>query len=126
METKDQLVQSIREWVKIDNEIRKLRTEANKRKKIQKTISESLMSVMRNNQIDEFELNDGKLMYNKKSVKKPITQKILLGILATYYKGDVKKAVDLNNYILESREEVEVEKITRKLYIPENITKTTE
>jgi len=124
METKDQLVHSIREWVKIDNEIRKLRSEANKRKKTQKKLSESLMDVMRKNQIDEFELNDGKLMYNKRSVKKPITQKILLGILASYYEGDVKKALDLNNYIMESREEVEVEKITRKLYIPENMIKS--
>jgi hypothetical protein len=124
METKDQLVHSIREWVKIDNEIRKLRSEANKRKKTQKKLSESLMDVMRKNQIDEFELNDGKLMYNKRSVKKPITQKILLGILASYYEGDVKKALDLNNYIMESREEVEVEKITRKLYVPENMIKS--
>jgi len=124
METKDQLVHSIREWVKIDNEIRTLRSEANKRKKTQKKLSESLMDVMRKNQIDEFELNDGKLMYNKRSVKKPITQKILLGILASYYEGDVKKALDLNNYIMESREEVEVEKITRKLYIPENMIKS--
>jgi len=51
METKDQLVHSIREWVKIDNEIRKLRSEANKRKKTQKKLSESLMDVMRKNQI---------------------------------------------------------------------------
>jgi hypothetical protein len=123
METKNQLVQSIREWVKIDNEMRKLKAEVNKRRKIQKGISESLMSVMRENSIDEFELNDGKIMYNKRSVKKPITQKILLGILANYYNGDIKKAVEINNYIIENREEVEVEKISRKLYVPENIGK---
>ena len=78
---------------------------------------------MRKNEIDEFELNDGKLMYNKRSVKKPITQKLLLGILANYYEGDIKKAIELNNYISENREEVEVEKISRKLYIPEDMVK---
>jgi hypothetical protein len=103
--------------------MRKLKAEVNKRRKIQKGISESLMSVMRENSIDEFELNDGKIMYNKRSVKKPITQKILLGILANYYNGDIKKAVEINNYIIENREEVEVEKISRKLYVPENIGK---
>jgi hypothetical protein len=123
MDTKDQLVQSIREWVKIDNEMRKLKSEVTKRRKIQKKISESLLDVMRKNEIDEFELNDGKLMYNKRSVKKPITQKLLLGILANYYEGDIKKAIELNNYISENREEVEVEKITRKLYIPEDMVK---
>ena len=123
MDTKDQLVQSIREWVKIDNEMRKLKSEVTKRRKIQKKISESLLDVMRKNEIDEFELNDGKLMYNKRSVKKPITQKLLLGILANYYEGDIKKAIELNNYISENREEVEVEKISRKLYIPEDMVK---
>ena len=121
METKQQLVISIREWVRIDNEMRKLKSETSKRKKEQKKLSESLMSVMRKNDIDEFELNDGKLMYCKRSVKKPITQKILLGILANYYEGDIKKAVDVNNYIMENREEVEVEKISRKMYLPENM-----
>jgi len=120
METKNQLVQSIREWVRIDNEMRKLKSEVSKRRKVQKTISESLIRVMRNNEIDEFELNDGKITYNKRNVKKPITQKILLGILANYYQGDVKKAVEVNNYIMENREEVEVEKISRKMYFPEN------
>jgi hypothetical protein len=120
METKNQLVQSIREWVRIDNEMRKLKSEVSKRRKVQKTISESLIRVMRDNEIDEFELNDGKITYNKRNVKKPITQKILLGILANYYQGDVKKAVEVNNYIMENREEVEVEKISRKMYFPEN------
>ena len=121
METKQQLVNSIREWVRIDNEMRKLKSETSKRKKEQKRLSESLIDVMRKNEIDEFELNDGKLMYSNRSVKKPITQKILLGILANYYEGDIKKAVDVNNYIMENREEVEVEKISRKMYFPENM-----
>ena len=121
METKQQLVNSIRDWVRIDNEMRKLKSETSKRKKEQKKISESLIDVMRKNDIDEFDLNDGKLMYSKRSVKKPITQKILLGILANYYEGDIKKAVDVNNYIMDSREEVEVEKISRKMYFSENI-----
>jgi len=121
METKQQLVDSIREWVRIDNEMRKLKSETSKRKKEQKKISESLINVMRKNDIDEFDLNDGKLMYCKRSIKKPITQKILLGILANYYEGDIKKAVDVNNYIMENREEVEVEKISRKMYFPENM-----
>jgi hypothetical protein len=123
METKQHLVNSIREWVRIDNEMRKLKSETSKRKKEQKKISESLIHVMRSNEIDEFELNDGKIMYSKRSVKKPITQKILLGILANYYQGDIKKAVDVNNYIMENREEVEVEKISRKMYIAEDMDK---
>lgn len=36
METKDQLVKTIREWVKIDNEIRALQKEQNARKQEKK------------------------------------------------------------------------------------------
>jgi len=116
METKDQLVQSIRDWVRIDNEMRKLKAEINTRKTEQKNISKNLIEVMRKNEIDEFDLSDGKIMYTKKNVKKPITKKMLLGLLSNYYGGDIKKAVELNNYLLSNREEVEVETISRKIY----------
>ena len=116
METKEQLIISIREWVKIDNEIRKLKKEENKRNQEQKRISTQLIEVMSKNEIDEFELNDGKIMYTKKSVKKPITKRILLDLLQKYHDGDLQKATDINNFILTNREEKEVESIVRKLY----------
>jgi hypothetical protein len=115
METKQQLIISIREWVKIDNEIRKLRSEENIRKKEQKRISTQLIEVMRKNEIDEFELNDGKIMYTKKNVKKPITKQKLLELLQKFHNGDLQKANDINNFILSNREEKEVENIVRKV-----------
>ena len=115
METKQQLIISIREWVKIDNEIRKLRSEENIRKKEQKRISTQLIEVMRKNEIDEFELNDGKIMYTKKNIKKPITKQKLLELLQKFHNGDIQKANDINNFILSNREEKEVENIVRKV-----------
>lgn len=115
METKQQLIISIREWVKIDNEIRKLRSEENIRKKEQKRISTQLIEVMRKNEIDEFELNDGKIMYTKKNVKKPITKQKLLELLQKFHDGDLQKANEINNFILSNREEKEVENIVRKV-----------
>ena len=113
MDTKDQLVKTIREWVKIDNEIRALQKEQNARKQEKKKISTTLMNVMKTNEIDCFELNDGQLLYNKKNVKKPITKKILLNILDKYYNGDSAKAEELNNFILENREETVKESLVR-------------
>ena len=55
-------------------------------------------------------------MYTKKSVKKPITKRILLDLLQKYHDGDLQKATDINNFILTNREEKEVESIVRKLY----------
>jgi hypothetical protein len=48
METKQQLVNSIREWVRIDNEMRKLKSETSKRKKNKKSyLNLLLMSCVR-------------------------------------------------------------------------------
>lgn len=43
METKDQLIKTIREWVKIDNEIRALQKEQNSRKKEKKIYRPALL-----------------------------------------------------------------------------------
>lgn len=115
METKQQLIDTIKKWVKIDNEIRVLQKEQNARKKEKKNISNDLINVMKNNEIDCFDINDGQIIYSKKSVKKPITQKVLLNLLSTYYNGDILKASELNDYIMEKREETIQEKIVRKI-----------
>ena len=118
MENKEQLVKVIREWVKLDNDMKVLKTEMSKRKKEKDLLSVRLIETMKQNQIDEFDINDGRIMYNKKTVKKPITKKMLLNILTTYYNEDGEKAVEVNNYILDHREDVLKETIMRKLREP--------
>lgn len=115
MESKEELIKSIREWVKIDNEIRILQKEQIQRKNEKKKISANLMEVMKKNEIDCFDINDGQILYNKRNIKKPITQKKLVGILSNYFNGDISKATEVNNYILENREEIVKETIVRKI-----------
>jgi hypothetical protein len=115
MDNKEQLIKSIKEWVRIDNEIRTLQEQQSIRKKEKKTISDSLLTVMKTNEIDCFDINDGQIIYNKKNIKKPITKKMLLNVLSNYFKDDVSKANELNNYILENREDVIKENIVRKV-----------
>ena len=43
MSNKQQLVNNIREWVKLDNEIRSLKKEQEQRKKKQKSLNETLI-----------------------------------------------------------------------------------
>jgi hypothetical protein len=115
METKDQLIKIIKDWVKIDNEIRTLQLEVNKRKAEKKQISVSLMSVMRENEIDCFDINDGQIMYTKKNTKKPITKTSLFNTLMEYCEGNMEKAKEINDYIMENREQNTKESITRKI-----------
>ena len=78
LETLEQLKQTVREWVRLDNEMRTLNKEITARRNEKKTISKRLIEVMRDNKLDIFDLKDGQLMYVKKNKKKPITQKQLL------------------------------------------------
>ena len=44
---------------------------------------------MRTNDINGFDLNDGQLTYSRKSVKKPLTKKVLVDTLCKYFEGDL-------------------------------------
>ena len=115
METKEQLVIAIKKWIQNDNEIRTLQKEITKRKNEKKKFSTDLMEIMKKHEIDCFAINDGQIMYNKKNVKKPITQKNLIVTLSQYFEGDLLKASELNNYIMENRENTVKENIVRKI-----------
>jgi hypothetical protein len=115
METKEHLIKTIKEWVRLDNDIRKLKTEEKLRNDEKKKVSNTLMEIMKKNEIDEFDINDGKICYSRKSIKKPITKKILLDVLSKFFKGDTLKASELNEFIIDNREEVVKETISRKI-----------
>ena len=115
LSTKEQLVNNIREWVKIDTEILQLRNEIKERNIKKKTMTENLVDVMKSNNIDCFDINDGSLVYKKNIVKKPINSKTLLSSLQKYYK-DQSIAEDLTKYIMDNREEQSKETIKRKIH----------
>lgn len=115
METLDQLKTTVREWVKLDNDIRALNKEITSRRSEKKELSKKLVDVMRSNKLDIFDLKDGQLMYVKKNKKKPITQKQLLSVLATYYQNDTDKAEHVHQFIMDNREETTEECIQRKI-----------
>ena len=96
---KEQLVKIIKDWVKLDNEMRTLQRELNIRKIEKKNTTSRVMEIMRSNNIDCFDMKDGQILYKKRNVKKPVTKSILMEILSTYYEGDQEKAHELNNYI---------------------------
>jgi hypothetical protein len=112
---KEQLVSNIREWVKIDTEISQLRQEIKERNNKKKSMTENLVNVMKTNNIDCFDINEGSLIYKKSTVRKPINSKTLLTSLQNYYK-DQNVAEDLTKYIMENREEQIKETIKRKVH----------
>jgi hypothetical protein len=115
METKEQLVNNIKEWIKLDGEISKLRSEIKEKNNKKKTLTNDLVDVMKKNEIDCFDINGGALIYKKNKIKKPINGKTLLTALKTYYKEQPEVAEELNKHIMDSREEQIKETIKRKI-----------
>lgn len=115
METKEQLVNNIRDWIKIDTEIAQLKAEIKDRNNKKKLITTELVTVMKTNQIDCFDINGGALVYKKSVVKKPINGKSLMTILQNYYKTQPEVAEELTKHILDNREEKIKETIKRKI-----------
>ena len=113
--TKDQLVHSIKEWIGVDNDIKKLQDVVKEKKEQRKALTERLVEIMKTNEIDCFDVNDGKLIYTKTKVKAPLNKTTLVSSLMKYFKDDDEQAKELTQYLLESREEKVKESIRRKV-----------
>ena len=115
LETKEELISNVKEWIKMDNEISAFQTEIKERKNKKKLLTERLMNVMKKNEIDCVDIKGGALLYKKTITKKPINAKTLMVTLKEYYKNsNPQLAEDLTKHILENREESVKESIKRK------------
>lgn len=116
MSSQEEIIKTIREWITIDNDIRNINKELRTRKDKLKKASQNLMKMMKENEIDEFDIKGGKLVYSQTTVKKPITKKNLITILSKYYQGDISQALEMNKYIMDNREDVVKETIRRSIH----------
>lgn len=63
--SKEQIKDHLRQWIRVENEISTLSVEIKKRKLIHQQLSASLLDVMRKNDIDCFDIANGKIVYSK-------------------------------------------------------------
>ena len=113
--TKEELISNKREWIKIDNDLMKLKKEIKNKTANKKTLTENLVKVMKSNAIDCFDINGGALVYSQRKTKKPISGKYLLLQLEKYYKEQPDMAKEVTQHLLNNREENVKEDIKRKV-----------
>ena len=104
MDTKDELVNHIKDWIQIDNEMKMLQGELKQRRLKKKDLTERLVETMKDNDIDCFNMKDGKLVYAQNKVKTPLSKKHLMTSLLNYFKDDEETALLVSKFIMESRE----------------------
>lgn len=114
MDDKRKLIENVKSWIDIDNDIKVLQKELKEKRKEKKMFTSNLVDIMKTNNVDCFDIKNGKLLYTKKKVKAPLSKKHLFNSLSQYFKNNKNIIDELGNYILNSREEKIKENIKRK------------
>ena len=115
MTTKEELVANIKEWMRIEKEMSALQKELKNRRIRKKELSDGLVNIMKDNEVDSFDLSDGKILYTKRKVKAPLSKKHLSDYLHKYFSQHANVNPDeVCEYILENRKEKENESIRHK------------
>ena len=114
---KEELISNIKEWISLDEEIKELQKQIKEKRNEKKQNTETLVRIMRDNEIDCFDLdsNGGKLIYTKKKIKQSLSKKHLMKCLMQYFNEDTTQAKNISNFILNNREEKIKENIRRKI-----------
>ena len=113
--TKEELIANIKEWIKLDNEIAKAKSDIKEKTARKKSLTDNLVVVMKGNSIDCFDINGGALLYKQKKTKKPISAKYLLAELQRFYKDQPNVATELTKQLLDNRELSVKDEICRKI-----------
>tara|TARA_Y100000816_G_C26080178_1_gene569218 strand:+ start:172 stop:519 length:348 start_codon:yes stop_codon:yes gene_type:complete len=114
MSDKNKVIEIIRKWVILDDRIKTLQKDLLVLRKEKKAITENLTTIMKENNIDEFDINSGKLVYTRSKTKAPLSKKHLLNSLNQFYKNDSDMVTELTTFIMESRAEVTKDQIKHK------------
>lgn len=114
--TKEQLVKYVKGWIQMDNEIKEFQKEIKERRDKKKEVTDKLLHIMKDNEIDCFDINGGQLVYSTTKVKAPLNKNTLMSALFKYYQNDQNEAQKLVEFLMETREEKLKESIRRKKF----------
>ena len=102
--SKEKLAQNVKNWLHIDKEIQLLQKELKDRKKKKNDYTNTLLTIMKTNEIDCFDISEGKIIYTQSNVKKPINKRHLEECLTKYFeKNPTIPTDDVVQFILENR-----------------------
>jgi DNA-directed RNA polymerase subunit F len=115
MASKEQMVTHIKRWMQYDNEIKKLQDELKTKKELRKQHTHELVEIMKTNDIDCFDVNNGKLIYTKTKVKAPLNKSQMMQALMQFYNNDEARVRELGDHLMSARQEKINESIRRKV-----------
>jgi len=108
------LLDRVKSWVQLDNQIRTLNARLRELRNEKKIQNESMIQLMKEKEIDNFDLKDGQIQYKRASKREPLTQSRLLAILATHPQFGAEQAKSVHDFVMENRQVLETDVIVRK------------
>ncbi len=96
------LVTSIKEWVKMEEEISQLKKELKLKTTKKKELTLDLLRIMKDRKLDAIDLQENRLVRQTRTTKTAITKKSLNECLARFYKNP-EQAKEMSAFILEAR-----------------------
>ncbi len=115
MADQKRLIDNVKSWLQIDNEIKQLQKEIKKRRAMKKDMTDSLVEIMKSQDIEIMNAGESQLIRTEKKVKSALSKKHLINSLLQYFKEDKQTVAQLTNFIMESRPEKTKENIRRKV-----------
>lgn len=110
---KNYILDQVKEWFRIDEDITKLNATIKELKTKKKGISEVLIQNMKEFDVKQFDTKKGKIQFAEKKVKNSITKKYLKECLSALIENDDDREKILE-YIYDKREVKIVDSIKRK------------
>lgn len=115
MSNKQALIDIVKSWVTVDNQIRALSSKLRDLRKEKKCKNEDMIKIMKANDIDSFDLKDGQILYKKETKREALTQKKLMEILSKHPQLGEEQAKHLNQFVYDRRKVSEQGVISRKM-----------
>lgn len=111
-EFKNKLKGAVKEYLELDNQIITLQKAIKERKKKKEKLSSVILGAMKNNEIEQMNLKQDKLVYCVSQHKTPMNKDYLNNVLQTYFNNE-KKAEDVLTHIFDNRQRVEKVRLKR-------------
>tara|TARA_B110000438_G_C15387927_1_gene467706 strand:+ start:223 stop:597 length:375 start_codon:yes stop_codon:yes gene_type:complete len=116
-EYKEDCTEKVKEWLRIDDEVKEIMSKVKMLKQRQKEISHYIIHYMKVGGIENLTFSGGYLEFSTKKIKETLSKKKMSTLLNEYYKDDNSKAGKLLNYINENqaiKEKVQLKRHIKK------------
>lgn len=114
--SKEKLAYNIKGWIQTDKQLKNLQKEIKELKEQKIKYTDALVEIMKTNEIDCFDISEGKIIYTRNRVKSALNKTHLMKCLEKYFEDKPNiEPEDVTKFILENREVKTTEGIRYKV-----------